>query len=97
VKGLIFNFCGEFGLAWMRIHTKSEDGSYVQKKSTGLGVMGLGAGLQYNLGSHFHLGLRTAGQMQLGGVTAERAGGAALWRLPLLGAYAVGGVGLHFW
>lgn len=97
VLGLILSLCAEYGLAWMRLETKNADGSYEQKKETGFGVMGVGMGLQYNLGSHFHLGLRTAGQVQLGGVTAERAGGGTLWRMPLLGAHAVGSAGLHFW
>lgn len=97
IEGFIFNFCGEFGLAWLRLKTKNAEGTYLQKKSTGLGTAGLSLALEYNLGSHFHVGLRAAGQIQLGSVSAERPGGGTLWQMPLLGAYAVGGVGVHFW
>jgi hypothetical protein len=84
--GFSLLFCAEFGVGWMELQTKE----------AGFGIAGLGFDAKYNLSRLFHVGLRASGQAQLSGASAERPDGSELFKIPLFGAYAVFGAGIHF-
>lgn len=95
-EGLSLHICSEFGLTALHFDTKDSAGKVVQEKETGIGIAGIGGELQYNLGRLFHVNARAAGQLQIGGASADRPDGNALFKVPLFGGYASAGVGMHF-
>lgn len=95
-QGFSAHFCSEFGLTAFQFDTKDADGKVTQKKSTGIGIAGVGLGVQYNIGRYFHVGANVSGQAQIGGASAERPDGSTLFKVPLFGGNAIAGVGVHF-
>lgn len=95
-QGFSMHFCSEFGMLLLQLDTYDADGKRTQQKTTGLGIGSIGLDFQYNLGKYFHVSARGAGQIQVGGASAERPDGRALFKVPLFGGYAVAGVGVHF-
>jgi hypothetical protein len=96
-EGMVLLVCGEFGVGWMRFRTESADRSFDQSKDVFLGTAGIAVDGQYNLGSHFHVGLRLGSDAQFGSLSAERPDGTEIFKSSVASVYAVGGVGFHFW
>lgn len=96
-EGFNAHLCSEFGIVAMHFETRDAEGNVTQEKDTGIGIAGIGGELQYNLGRYFHVSMRAAGQVQIGGASAERPDGSNLFKVPLFGGYAVAGAGVHFW
>ena len=97
-------FCGEWGGGVMNLLTKGADGKQIQSKNVGFGTLNLGAEVQYNVGSLFHIGAKVGGGFSFGQFSAERADGSRIFgsssgsSSPALSwsAYALLGAGVHF-
>jgi hypothetical protein len=95
-RGLMVLFCGEYGGGFLSLDTKGADGGQIQSKNAGYGTVTLGGEIQYSLGSIFHVGAKIGGGLNIGDVTAERADGTRIFKTPVLSAYGLLGIGLHF-
>ena len=76
------------------------DADFSRRRDASDGASGRRGGLaldaRYNLGSLVHLALRGGGTVRLGEISAENSSWRELFSSGALGAYVVGGVGLHF-
>jgi hypothetical protein len=99
-RGLVLLVCAEYGGGFMSMVTKGTDGSQIQSKNEGYAAITLGGDIQYNLGSHFLVGARVGGSVNLGTLSAERADGTRIFGTPTGGAffsaYGLLGIGLHW-
>ena len=92
-------FCGEWGGGVMNLLTKGADGKQIQSKNVGFGTVNLGAEVQYNLGSAFHVGAKVGGGFSFGQFSAERADGSRIFGSSSglsWSAYVLLGAGVHF-
>jgi hypothetical protein len=95
-RGLVLLFCGEYGGGFMNLVTKGADGTQIQSKNAGFGTVSLWTGIQYNLGSVFHVGAKVGGGFNVGQLTAERADGSRIFASSVWSAYGLLGLGVHF-
>jgi hypothetical protein len=95
-RGLVLLFCGEYGGGLMTLTTRGTDGTQIQSKDSGFGVVSLGAEAQYTFGRLFHVGVKLGGGFTLGPLTAERADGSRIFASSLWSAYALLGAGLRY-
>ena len=78
-RGLVLLFCGELGGGFMNLRTRDAQGMQIQTKNAGFGTVTLGAEVQYNLASWFHVGAQLDGGATYGDLTAERADGSRIF------------------
>ena len=98
-RGWVVLFCGEYGGGFMNLLTKGADGKQIQSKNVGFGTVNLGAEVQYNLGSAFHVGAKVGGGFSFGQFSAERADGSRIFGSSSglsWSAYVLLGAGVHF-
>jgi hypothetical protein len=99
-RGWVVLFCSEYGGGLMNLLTKGADGKQIQSKNVGFGSVNLGAEVQYNFGSLFHIGAKVGGGFSFGQFSAERADGSQIFGSSSAGlswsASALLGAGVHF-
>ena len=98
-RGWVVLFCGEYGGGFVNLLTKGADGKQIQSKNVGFGAVTLGAEVQYNFGSVFHVGAKVGGGFSFGQFSTERADGSQIFGTSSAlswSAYGLLGAGVHF-
>jgi hypothetical protein len=94
--GLELLFCMEIGAGLIRVHTHDDGAAQTHSKNAGLGTFGLGTELAYNIGRHFHVGLKLGGDASTASVMAERENGTAIFATPWFSSHGMLGLGGHW-
>ena len=94
--GLILLFCVEYGIGTMWSRTTAPDGTEIQSKRAGIGLVDLDAEARYNVGWLFHVGLKAGWDAPLAGWSAERADGSRIFGSSANSGYLLLGIGFRF-
>jgi hypothetical protein len=94
--GFSFLLCAEFMGGYFGLQTTDPLGTKGPTRIEGTMTAGLGLDLNYNLGRHFHVGLKTGVGLVFGGLTADVSGGSQIFKSSLVALHAMLGVGGQF-
>ncbi len=97
LEGFVALVCGEVAAGVAKVTTKDPSGHVTKDELLGLGSAGLELDTRYNFGRHFQVGLTAGGEAWLSPIKAAQTGGAEIFHTNPLGAYAIAGIGAHFW
>lgn len=94
--GFVLLFCAEYGIGATWLRTTAADGTEIQSKREGIGLVDLDAEARYNVGSLFHVGLKVGWDAPLAGWSAERADGSRIFGSSNNAGYLLLGIGFRF-
>lgn len=97
LSGFVLLACGEIGAGVAQVTTKDPNGHTTKDETLGLGTVAVELDARYNMGRFFHVGLTAGGEVWAGQIKAHAGDGSQIFHTNLLGAYAVAGIGVHFW
>jgi hypothetical protein len=97
LRGFVLLACGEIGAGVAKVATKDPQGRTTSDEIVGVATAALELDARYNLGRIFHLGLTLGGEAWLSQLKAHATDGTRIFHTNPLGAYALAGVGMHFW
>jgi hypothetical protein len=97
LSGFVLLACGEIGAGVAKIAAKDPQGRTTSDEIVGVPTAALELDARYNLGRVFHLGLTVGGEAWLSQLTARATDGTRIFHTNPLGAYAMAGLGMHFW
>ena len=95
-QGLMLLACGEFGFFQSGFQTQEADGSRLPVKLYAFGTAGPVLEIDYNLGKHFHLGVKAGADLVAGQFTAQRSDGSRIFETNMWSVHAGLGLGMHF-
>jgi len=94
--GLELLFCMEVAAGIFGVRTHDDGAQQPTSKTFGLGTFGLGTELAYNIGRHFHIGLKLGVDVATARIMAERQNGAMIFATPYFSAHGMLGLGGHW-
>jgi hypothetical protein len=97
LEGFVVLACGEIAAGVAKQTTKDATGKVTKDELVGLGTVSLELDARYNVSRLFHLGLTAGGEGWLTQLRANRPDGREFFHTNPFGAYAVAGIGMHFW
>jgi hypothetical protein len=95
-SALQFDLCADLLVGYFGVGTTSPQGVRGPARIEGVGTAGVQVDFAYNLGRHFHLGLKAGGAVVLGPLTAEASDGSTIFKSSLFSGNALFGAGGHF-
>jgi hypothetical protein len=97
LEGFVALVCGEVAAGAANVTTKDPTGHVTKDELVGLASAGLELDTRYNWGRHFQVSLTAGGEAWLSPIKATQSDGSEIFRTHPLGAYALAGIGVHFW
>jgi len=97
LEGFVVLVCGEIAAGVAGVTTKDPTGHTTKDEVEGLGSAAVDLEVRYNVGRHFHFGLTAGGELWVSEIKATEGSGREIFHTNPLGAYAMAGIGLHFW
>ena len=94
--GLELLFCMEVAAGIIGVRTHDDGSQQTRSKNVGLGTLGLGTELAYNIGRHFHIGVKLGADASTAPITAERENGDPIFESSWLSGHGMLGVGGHW-
>jgi len=88
--------CLDLAVMGADLETSDSSNTPIRSKTQVVAASGLGVEMLYNLGRHFHLGMKLAGDVTANPLTAENADGSVLWEASYFSASGLLGLGGHF-
>jgi hypothetical protein len=85
--------CTELAAGVTEVRTQDDGSTQTHSKRVGLGTSGLGTELAYNIGRHFHVGMKLGADVSIAPITAERANGARIFESSWLSGHGMLGLG----
>jgi hypothetical protein len=95
-QGLTLLDCADLGFVQSGFQTQESNGSRLPVKLFAFGTMGPVLEIEYNLGRHFHLGVKAGADLVVGQFTAQRSDGSRIFDSTPWSVHGTLGLGMHF-